>query len=239
MKLLLAFMSLALVLELYAADNIWSQDTKAVSEQEEQAAMRAYGKDRNISITFDDDPVVKDVSDIEDNLLVVGLLLGYGSSSETVSNTTGSYSIDHSLSNFRVIIGKDFTFWHEEYTEPTRIYLALSYTALSTGVNYNSWGIGIKESMRYWSLYDTKNYTIYPTLFYEVGDSSLTRGDQSISGLTSEFGASIVYERSYFEYEFAVAYNSISWDHPVDGIKDESTGFKAYLGVNYRWMYDD
>ena len=171
--------------------------------------------------------------------MVVGLSLGYGSTTETVSNTRGTYDLDYTASSFKMIVGKDFTLWHDEYTQPIRIYLAFSYTALSTDVDFTTITFGLKENMRYWPIYETKSYIIYPSLSYEIGSSSLTRGDFDISGLTSEFTGGLTYQRSNVEYALNLAYNQTAWEHPVAGIKDESQGLQVHLNVNYRWMYDE
>jgi len=224
---------------LFAADNIWSQDTQTLSSQESEQAFKSYTQEHDITLKFADDIVIKEASDIEDNILTVGVSLGYGTSTETVSNTTGSYDLDHTLGVAKVIIGKDFTFFHEEYTQPVRIYLTYAYTLLSEGVDYSTITIGIKENMRYWPLYKTNKYIIYPTLSYEIGNSSLKRASTKISGLTSEFRGGVNYARGHFEYGLEIAYNSIAWDHPIDGIKDESVGLQLHLCLNYRWMHDE
>ena len=227
------------MVNLHAADNLWSQDTQTVSPAESEKAMKMYTQDHNVTFRFADDPVYKTKSDFESNILVVGASLGYGSSTETVSNTTGSYDFDQTLGVAKILIGKDFTLFHEEYTQPVRIYLTYAYSFLSEGVNYTTITLGIKENMRYWPLYKAKKYIIYPTLSYEIGSSSLERASTKISGLTSEFKGGVVYERADFEYGLEVAYNTIAWNHPIDGIKDESVDLQLYLCINYRWMYND
>ena len=73
----------------------------------------------------------------------------------------------------------------------------------------------------------------------EIGSSTLTRADYKISGSTSEFAGGVVYERDDFEYALNLVYNQIAWEHPIEGIKDESQGVQLHLNVNYRWMYDE
>jgi opacity protein-like surface antigen len=235
----LIFLGLALFTGLQAADNVWSQETKALSPEAAQQILSAYDGNETMAFRFPDDPKVKRVSEIEDNILVVGGTLGFGSSSETVSNTTGSYALEQSVTNLRLLLGKDFTFWHEEYTQPTRIYLTYGYTMLSSDVDFTSVTLGIKESMRYWSFYEGEKFSLYPTLSYELGNASLKRGDESISGFISEVAAGVVYERLGFEYGLEVVSNSISWNHPIDGIEDESLGLQLRLTLMYRWMYDE
>ena len=120
-----------------------------------------------------------------------------------------------------------------------RIYLTYTYSFLDEGITYSTITAGIKENMRYWPLYKTNNYIIYPTLSYEIGSSSLKRESSSVLGLTSEFKGGLIYERGHVEYGLEVAYNTIAWEHPTDGIKDESAGLQMQLCFNYRWMYNE
>jgi len=228
-----------LFLNINAADNVWSEETQSLSKEKSDKIIRAYQDGNQSTSVFEDDPKVKIISDVEENILVVGLSLGFGSSEEEVSNTNGAYTTTYTHSNVKFTLGKDFTFWHEEYTQPTRLYMTYSYTGLSTDVDFTTVTVGIKENMRYWPLYETKHYTIFPTLSYEIGNSSLTRGSHDISGLTTEVNGGVVYQRGNFEYIVKLAYNQISWEHPIDGIKDETQSFQFNMGLNYRWMYDE
>ena len=230
---------LLLFLNINAADNVWSEETESLSKAKSDKIIRAY-QDGNQSIsTFEDDPKVKIISDVEANILVVGLSLGFGSSEEEVSNQRGAYTTSYTHSNVKFTLGKDFTFWHEEYTQPTRIYMTYAYTSLSTDVDFTTFTVGIKENMRYWPLYETKTYSIYPTVSYELGSSTLTRGSNDISGFSTEVNGGVVYQRGDFEYAINLAYNQMAWEHPIDGIKDETQSFQFNVGVNYRWMYDE
>ena len=233
--LLLIFLSLSLG----AAENVWTQQTKSLSPQKSDAIIKAYLDENQTTFEFDDDEEPLKVSEIEENILVVGLSLGYGAATETLSNTRGSRDEDYSVGNVKLILGKDFTLWHEEYTQPLRFYLSYAYSALSTEVDFTTVTFGMQENMRFWPLYETKSYIIYPTLSFEIGSSSLKRGEKKISGRTSEFAGGLVYQRGNFEYALNLAYNQTAWEHPVEGIKDESQGLQMHVNVNYRWMYDE
>jgi len=224
---------------LNAAENIWTKDTKALSQQERDAVIKAYQDNNQSDFEFTDDIKPPKISDIEDNILVVGLSLGYGSITETVTNTRGAYDVDYSIGSFKMIFGKDFSLWHDEYTEPVRIYLTYSFNTLSTDVDYTSFTVGIKENMRYWPIYKSENYIIYPTLSYEIGSSNLTRKEYDISGVTTELAGGVSYERGNFEYAMDLSYDQIAWNHPIDGIKDESQGLQVHLNLNYRWMHNE
>ena len=228
-----------LFLNINAADNVWSEETQSLSKEKSDKIIRAYQDGNQSTFTFEDDPKVKIISDVEANILVVGLSLGFGSSEEEVSNKSGAYTTDYTHSTVKLTLGKDFTFWHEEYTQPTRIYMTYAYTGLSTDVDFTTITVGIKENMRYWPLYETKSYVIFPTVSYELGSSSLTRGSNDISGFTTEVNGGLVYQRGDFEYAVNVAFNQIAWEHPIDGIKDETQSVQFNMGVNYRWMYDE
>ena len=224
---------------LYAAENIWTKDTKTLSQQDRDAIIKAYRDNNQSDFEFEDDIEPLKISDIEDNILVVGLSLGYGSVTETVSNTRGSYDVDYTMSTLKLLIGKDFSLWHDEYTEPVRIYLTYRFNTLSTDVDYTTITLGIKENMRFWPLYESKNYIIYPTLSYEIGGSNLTRKDYDISGVTTEFAGGLAYERGNFEYALNLAYNQTAWEHPINGIKDEAQGLHVHMNINYRWMHNE
>ena len=233
------FLSFSLVHTLSATDNIWTADTKAISPDKYNAIINAYQDTNQSSFEFEDDITPHVISDIEDNILVLGLTLGYGTTTETVSNTRGSYDMDYTMSTVKLMLGKDFTLWHDEYTQPVRIYLRYSYSALSTKVDYTTITLGFQENMRYWPLYETDNDIIYPTLSYELGSSSLQRNAFDISGVTSEFTGGLTYQRGDFEYALNLAYHQTAWQHPLDGIKDEVHGLQVYLNLSYRWMYDE
>ena len=238
LKKFILIMSL-LFLNINAADNVWSEETQSLSKEKSDKIIRAYQDGNQSTFTFEDDPKVKIISDVEANILVVGLSLGFGSSEEEVSNKSGAYTTDYTHSTVKLTLGKDFTFWHEEYTQPTRIYMTYAYTGLSTDVDFTTITVGIKENMRYWPLYETKSYVIFPTVSYELGSSSLTRGSNDISGFTTEVNGGLVYQRGDFEYAVNVAFNQIAWEHPIEGIKDETQSFQFNMGLNYRWMYDE
>ena len=230
---------LTLSLSLSAAENIWTQDTKALSAQKRDAIIKAYRDNNQSSFEFEDDlkPVI--TSDIEDNILVIGLSLGSGTITETLTNTRGSYDTEYTMSSLKLILGKDFTLWHEEYTEPVRIYLAYEYSFLNTEVDFSTVTLGFKENMRFWPLYKSQNYIIYPSLSYEIGSSTLTRSSYKVSGVTSEFAGGLTYQREAFEYALNLIYHQTAWDHPIDGIKDEAQGIQVHFNLNYRWMDDE
>ena len=228
-----------LSLSLEAVDNVWTPETKGLTPQQRDAIIKAYREGNETVIEFEDDVTPVVISEIEENILVVGASIGYGSTTETVSNTVGAYDVDYHVSSFKLLLGKDFTLWHEEYTQPVRLYLQFTYSALQTDVAVSTFTFGIKENMRYWPLYEGKDYSIYPSLSYEIGSSSLQRATYDISGITSEVSGGLIYQRENFEYAFNLVYTQTAWEHPIEGIKDESQGFQAHLNLNYRWMYDE
>ena len=228
-----------LLLPLGAVENVWTQETKGLSPQKRDAIIQAYREGNESTLKFEDDVKPRVISEIEENILVVGASVGYGSTTETVSNTVGAYDVAYTVGSFKLLLGKDFTLWHEEYTQPVRLYLQFTYAALSTDVRVTTFTFGIKENMRYWPLYKNDSFSIYPSLSYEIGSSSLQRASYDISGITSEFAGGLSYQRGDFEYALNLVYNQTAWEHPIEGIKDESQGFQAHLNLNYRWMYDE
>ena len=238
LKKVVLFISFVLV-SLQADGNVWTRETKGLSPEKRDAIIKAYRESNTSTLEFEDDVAPIVISDIENNILVVGASVGYGTRTETVSNMVGAYDVDYSVSSFKLLLGKDFTLWHEEYTQPVRLYMQFTYSALSTDVAVTIFTFGIKENMRYWPLYESDSYCIYPSLSYEIGSASLHRTAYDISGITSEFSGGLSYQRGNFECALNIVYNQTAWEHPIEGIKDESQGFQTHLNLNYRWMYDE
>jgi len=228
-------------LTLYGSDNIWSKDTPSISKEKSQKIIKAYESGDTSTLNFENDPELKKKNfNFKENVFVIGFGLGYGSHSEKLSNTTGSETFSYSSLNTKIIVGKDFTMWNEEYTQPTRIYLSYLYTKLDSDVTYTTVGLGITENMRYFPLYKSASFTLYPTLSFELAQSSLSRDTLSATGLTTEINLGLAYTRDdNFEYYVNLFANSINWNHPVDGIADEMSGFGLYFGLNYKLNYGD
>ena len=100
---------------------------------------------------------------------------------------------EFSSQNITLTLGKDFTLWHKDHTEPTRLYLTYSHSNISSNIHYNSYTLGLKENMFYWSLYKDTHFTLYPTFYLEMGSSSLRRNQQDISRFTTLYGAGVTY----------------------------------------------
>ena len=228
-------------MSLYASDNIWSKDTLPLETSKSIQIIDAYKSGDFSTLKFANDVSNKPpLYDFKENIFVVGLSLGGASYNEELSNTTGSSSTSYSSYHTKLTIGKDFTMWHEEYTQPTRVYFTYAYTALDTDISFTTWTIGFCENMDYWSLYKTSSFNIYPTVAFEVGQSSISRESYSISGLTTEFSLGLTYTRDdNFEYFIDFFNDNIIWQHPVDGIADEMTGFGFRTGLNYKLNYGD
>jgi len=231
--LLLLFLSLSLS----ASQSSWSVKTPALSDSQTATIVAAYEDNKTTNITFEDDPVAEFTPLYEDNILVLGASLGFGITQERVYNIKGEYTLDFTNANTKLMIGKDFTLWHADYTQPSRFFISYTYTYLSSKVGYHSYLFGYEERMRFWPLYQTDTSILYPTLSCAFGRSDLSRETYKISGRTSEFSTGLTYERQQFEYFFTFSYGQIVWEHPVEGIGDESSNYNLNVGLTYRFMY--
>ena len=227
---------------LYATpDYIWSEDTEAMSQDKSDKIIQSFKDGDTSDLIFQDDSKrEKNIINFKENILVLGLSLGRNTYTEKISNTTGSHSDTFSSSSLKFLLAKDFTLWHEEYTQPSRIYFTYSLNRVDSGIDFSTWTLGLQENMYYWPLYKTSTYSIYPTASLEIGSSKTDRGSNSMSGFTTEFQAGLTYSRfGNFEYFLNLSVDSINWKHPIDGIADEMTGLGINFGINYKFMYGD
>ena len=241
--LLLLFITL---LNLYGGENIWSQDTKGMGISNSQQVIDAYITGGDVeNLTFKDDPEVKRRKlSIVDNIFMLGLSIGGNSAEDTIKNTTGSKSLTNTAYEGKFTIGKDFTFFHERYTQPTRLYLAINYS-LQGEADVYGWSLGIRENMSYWDFYKTPTYSIYPTLSFELGSSTMKRDDISISAFTMEGNLGLTYKyRDNFEYFFNFKVASNNWDYASAGKTFEGVDYETFylgllIGLNYKFNYGD
>lgn len=232
--------ALLLTTELFAVENAWTKNTPALSSSKSEAIIKAYEENNTSKIIFDDDP--KKVTDrvFDENIFMVGIAMAYEANSEKTYNKSGDKTENFSATNLTLTLGKDFTLWHEDNTEPTRLYMTYSYSNISADVSYSSYTLGLKENMFYWSIYKDAEFNLYPTLYLEMGSSSLTRNEQDISGFTTLYGAGITLaQHKNFEYMLNFHLKNIDWEHPVEGVADEMNVYSFTIGVNYKLMYGD
>ncbi|MEA1893296.1 MAG: hypothetical protein U9N33_11385, partial [Campylobacterota bacterium] len=161
MHKIVLFISLGFV-GLFALDNVWTKDTQGLSKKKSDEIIKSYEAGDNSKLDFADDPKSKTpYYGFKENIFVIGVSVGGASYSEDLSNITGSKTSSYSSYNAKLTIGKDFTLWHENYTQPTRIYLTYVFTKLDNDLDFTTWTVGIRENMEYWSLYETDSYKIY------------------------------------------------------------------------------
>lgn len=236
--ILLSFLLLA---KLSASQNVWTQDTDAMSDAKAQQIIDSYLENNaTLSIELEEDIPEVQSFDFRENIFTVGIEVGFTSNTEKIYNVSGEKTQTFSSTDFKFTFGKDFTLWHEEYTEPTRLYLSYEYSLLSENISYTTFTFGLRENMFYWSLYKDETYNIYPTLHAELGSSSIDRDILSSSGSTTAFGVGVaLVVDDNFEYFFNINSKSIDWEHPVDGIADEMSAYSLSIGLNYKLMYGD
>ena len=224
-----------------SSDYIWSKETKAMSQDKSDKIIQAFKSGDSSDLNFEDDSSrKKNILDFKENIFVLGLSLGAKSYSEEISNRNGSQTDSYSSYNLKFTLAKDFTLWHEEYTQPSRISFSYALTNINSDVDFTTWTLGLQENMYYWPLYKTSTYSIYPTASFELGSSKLDRAKSSMSGFTTQLAVGLTYIRDdNFEYFVNLSSDSIRWKHPLDGIEDEMIGFGVGFGVNYKIMYGD
>lgn len=220
---------------------IWTQDTKAMSQEKSEKIIKAFKNNTLSELTFEDDPI-RDKKSLafKENIFALGLSAGSSSYDEEISNTTGSQTSNYSVTNFKFTLAKDYTLWHKEYTQPTRIYFTYALNSLENDVDFSTWTLGLRENMYYWPLYSTPTYTLYPTASLEIGSSRLKRNSNTMSGFTTELEVGLSYSRyDNFEYALNLNMTSVAWKHPLDGVADEMQGIGVNFGVTYKFMYGD
>jgi len=225
----------------FANDNIWTKDTASMSESKSTKIINSYIENNNTNLTFIDSQEDEVITyPFRENILTIGLDLGYDYNSEKIYNTIGEKTDTFSSYSFKITFAKDFTLWHEEYTQPSRIYASYNIAYLDEDVSYSTFSIGLRENMFYWSIYQDSKLNIYPSVNFELGSSSISRETYTSSGFTSVIGAGItLVNDDNFEYFINFNSKSIDWDHPVDGIADEMSVYSISFGLNYKLMYGD
>ena len=239
--LLISFVSL------HAIQNIWSENTNGMSEKKGEQVINAYLLETNIdNIIFEDDAKIKKRKlSINENIFIFGLSIGANSAQDTIQNTKGSKSLSNTAYEAKLTIGKDFTFLHERFTQPTRLYFSLNYSALGKEVDVIGWSLGIRENMSYWDFYTTPTYTIYPSLSFEFGSSTMTRDDISIDGFTMEVDLGVTYQRgNNLEYFINFKASNNDWKYAsagetFEGIDYETFSVGLLVGLNYKFNYGD
>jgi len=226
--------------EVYAGTDAWTQNTQPLSQSKSEAIIKAYEENNNTKIDFEDDPKEASTIVYDENIFMLGVAVAYESNSEKVYNKSGSKTESFSSSNIALTLGKDFTLWHEDNTEPTRLYGTFSYSNISSDVDYTSFTLGLKENMFYWSIYKDAKLNLYPTFYLEIGSSSLTRDKEEVSGFTTLYGAGLTLNHGKnLEYMLNFHLKNVDWDHPVDGVADEMNAYSVTIGINYKLMYGD
>ena len=221
------------------ADTTWSDQTQPLDAKKVDEILN---QDQNSSFwklnLINSDQ--KDRYLFKSNLLVLSMQIGMSKGDETVSNKNGSRSANLDLKEVKLVLGKDFTLWHDEFHQYSRLFIAYSYTASQDNISYTTISLGLLERMRYYTFYKTKNWDFYPKISAEAGTSKLERDSYNIDGFTMEAGAGIVAQyRHNYECSLDMAYKTTRWQYPIDGIEDKFNGFYIGIGFSYRIMYGD
>jgi len=237
-KIILSLLSISSLI--FSYDNIWSQTTPTMDRNDRYEALREFNQNEFKPFEFKDDKKELTVYGFQENMFVVGLEVAGIPYSEKLSNKTGTKNVNLDSYHIQFTLGKDFTLWHKEYTQLSRLYLTYTYTILDSNVKMNSWSFGLRENMKYYSFYETKISSVYPTFSIEIGKSFIHRDTQTIHGLKSAASIGLTYSyKDNFEYFVNLLTNYTNWKHPVDGISDQMNGFGLGIGINYKIMYGD
>jgi len=223
-----------------ANENSWSKDTPTLSDTKSKKIIQAYIDGNTTNIHFEDDTKNHITYNYRENILMFGFELARDFNSEKVYNLSGNKTEKFSSTNFKLLLGKDFTFWHDEYTQPSRLYASYSYNIINKDVTYTTSLFGLRENMFYWSIYKKNKLNLYPTFNLELGSSKITRSSFISSGFTLGTGTGLTLNMNdNFEYFININYKKTDWEHPIDGVADEMTSYCLSIGLNYKLMYGD
>lgn len=227
---------------LNATDNIWSKDTPSISASKSDSIIKEYNQEKNQKLNFEDDVGAKNYKyNYKKSVLIVGLGVGTINYQETIKDDYTTQKNSYKSTNAKITVGKDFTFFHKEYTQPTRIFFTYAFERLEENQEFTIWTLGIRENMEYWSFYQTTKARLYPTISLEVGKANFQKLYYDISGISSQINLGTTYAYGdNFEYFVNLSYNYMALvnkyhDHKLDRI----TGFGLNIGLTYKIMYDD
>jgi len=238
LKKLLLFLSLINLT--YADQAVWSKDTNtSISDTQVQEILKPYKQKEFTNMSFVDDikKVYKDTG-YQRNMLILGLSLGTSGSTETISTDRDSTDYTYSGSNYKLVIGKDFSFWHEEYSQPFRVQFEYELTKLSSGVDFTSYSLAFKENFTYLPLYQTPDSNLFPFAALRLGTSRIEPVSTTYSGFTLGFDLGLTYQVREIEYSLSYEYTQHDFDYPVDGVRDLLQQNKFYLSFVYKFMYE-
>lgn len=172
---------------------------------------------------------------VEENLLVLGVQLSYGTSTETISNQTGSRDFDRSLIGVKVLVGQDFDFYRVGQ-QTSRLQLGYKYSALESDVSFSTVSIGYRENMLYWKFFGEGERTIYPLASLDLGYAAIDNGLLNSKGLSVELDVGVAYRYKNIDVTLALASTYIDWNYPEEGITDYMNNYEVALGLSYRFM---
>ena len=221
------------------ADATWSDQTTPLDDSQVNKVLNQAESKSFWDINLVDDKQENKYL-VKSNLVVFSVNAGLSMLDETLSNKNGSKKTNLDIQELKFVLGKDFTLWHDEFHQYSRLFLAYTYSTTKDNVSYTTFSLGIQERMKYYTFYKIKNWNFYPKISIEAGTSTLKRSNYNIDGFTIEGGASIVAQYHYnYELSFDTTYKRTRWQYPVDGIDDSFEGFYVGLGFSYRIMYGD
>jgi len=171
----------------------------------------------------------------KENLLTLGIQLAQGTSTETLSNKTGSKDYSYDLSSVKILIGQDRDFYNMGM-QTSRLQLSYKYSELDADLSFATFSVGYQENMRYWSLFRHGNHSIYPYASVELGYNALKKADISSKGKSVEVDVGMAYAYRDVAFTLAVASTYIEWNHPEDGINDYMQNYQLVIGMTYRFM---
>jgi len=167
----------------------------------------------------------------ENTMLTVGVQLGYGSTNETLSNTTGSVDYNYDVTSYKLLVGKDYDLYDKGQT--SRFYGSYKYNSLSSDTSYSTLGIGYLENMTYLSFLNKPEQKVFPYAGLELGWSLGDLGD-SKNAFNTEVDLGLTYQFKNMEFSLGYAYNFVSWDNTE--ATDNFNNHQVVLGYTYKFM---
>ena len=220
-------------------DGVWSSEQKPLQKEQAQKVLKDFEKNSSwdaIVLKEEQKPLI---SQTKFNLCTLSVGVGGYVGNETLSNTTGSKTVHVSGYGGSVAIGKDFAWWHNDFSQYSRLYFNYEYEHLDE-VSFSTYTIGVAERMKYFSFLCYRGFVFYPVMSIGFGKAKLSQRNTTVGGF--EYDGSLAVTTQYgYNYELSVAakYAHIAWDYPIEGVEDSFAGLSMQILFTYRINYGD
>ena len=156
---------------------------------------------------------------------------GFGSSKQTLSNAFNKASSSDSLSSYKLMVGSDVNLYGAGQT--SRFYGSYKYSDYSRdGIDSaNTFAAGYRENMKYLSLFESEDQSMFPFAGIELGYINASEAD----GFSSEIDLGLAYAFSDFEVSLAYTYTYVNWGEPQAQTAYYDHNNQATIGITYKF----